>query len=358
MNLSELSNEELAAQLMVIGFDGTRVNDHLAAWLKRGVGGVILFRRNVGSPEEILALCREIHERARLSPPIISIDQEPGLIVRLRAPFTEWPGAAALGATGDEKLIEEVGAAIARELKAVGINTDWAPVADVHSNPKNPIIGPRAFATSPEEAGRLSRAFIRGMQGADVAACAKHFPGHGDTATDSHISLPVVKRARNEIEATELPPFAACAAEHVASMMSAHVLYPEIDPENPATISPAIITGILREKLGYDGVVVTDDLAMAGIAAGRRHEQIAVDSVRAGCDILLAGQDFPNQERYLRGVANAVESGALSRERVEQSVARILALKEKFVAIPPESVPEDVIGCAAHQALAARASAV
>ena len=356
MDLSELSNEELAAQLMVVGFDGTRVNDHLTQWLERGVGGVILFRRNVGSPGEILALCREIHERARLSAPIISIDQEPGLIVRLRAPFTEWPGAAALGATGDEKLIEEVGAAIANELKAVGINTDWAPVADVHSNPKNPIIGPRAFATSPEEAGRLSRAFIRGMQDAGVAACAKHFPGHGDTATDSHISLPVVDRAREEIERVELPPFVDCAAGHVASMMSAHVLYPELDPDNPATVSPTIITGILREKLGYDGVVVTDDLAMAGIAVGRQHEQIAVDSIRAGCDVLLAGLDFPNQERYLHGVANALGSGALERARVEQSVSRILALKEKFVTAPPKHVPEGVIGCAAHRALAARAS--
>lgn len=353
---ASLSNEQLAAQLLVVGFDGTEVNEHLAAWLERGVGGVILFRRNVAEPEKILSLCREIYARAAHSPPIISIDQEPGLIVRLKAPFTEWPGAAALGATGSERLLEDVGSAIARELKAVGINTDWAPVADVHSNPDNPIIGPRAFSANPKDAGRLACAFIRGMQNAGVAACAKHFPGHGDTATDSHISLPVVDRPREQIEATELPPFAACAAEGVASMMSAHVLYPDLDPENPATVSKKIISGLLREKLGYDGVVVTDDLAMAGIAVGRAHEDIAAASIAAGCDILLAGQDFPNQERYLRGVVEAMGNGTLSRERVEQSVARIHRLKEQFATPPPQRVPAGVIGCEAHRALAAQVS--
>ncbi len=345
----KLSLEEKAAQLLVVGFDGKAVGDHLAEVLDLGAGGVIYFRRNLGTPEEILALSRDIFSRSSLSPPIIAVDQEAGLVTRLSPPFAQWPGNAAIGKSKDLRLAEAVARVIGRELKNAGINTDFAPVVDVHSNPRNPIIGPRSFGSDPAFVSKMGTAFIKGLQGAGVAACAKHFPGHGDTNLDSHIALPVVKREKKSLAKIELPPFRAAARAKVASMMTAHVLYAALDPERPATLSPKIITGILRNQMKYQGVVFTDDLSMMGVAKGRSHEEIAAQSIAAGCDVLLACQDFQNQKRFLNGVVEAVRSGILSEKRLDESLRRIAKFKAKFAKKPPEAFSSKWIGSAAHR---------
>ncbi len=353
-----LSLDEEIAQLLVVGFDGKSVNEHLLGWLDRGVGGVILFRRNIESPEQILKLCQDIHRRSRISAPMISIDQEPGLITRLSPPFSQWSSQQALGKSGDAEFVEKVGAAIARELKSVGVNTDWAPVMDVQSNSKNPIIGPRSFGGDVDLVSKLGRALIKGLQGGGVAACAKHFPGHGDTSQDSHLTLPVVSRPKDDLEKTEIPPFAAAVRAGVASVMTAHVLYPAWDKDHPATLSPRIITGILRDRMKFKGVIVTDDLSMVGIAKGRSHEEIAAGCIEAGCDILLACQDFPNQGRFFSGVKDAVESGRIAPKRVQESLRRIWALKNKFCSKPPQTLSAKWIGSKSHQKISQKARAL
>lgn len=352
--IAGLSLKERIAQLLIIGFEGTSLSDAAKRRLARGAGGVVLFRRNCRSPEQIHKLCREIAAHTSVGEPLIGIDQEPGLVTRLGEPFTAWPGAAAIARSGEPALAEQTGRAIARELRAVGINTDWAPVCDVHSNPANPIIGPRAFGADPGEVARFARAFIAGMQREGVAACAKHFPGHGDTETDSHLELPVVRRSRTGLYRTELPPFQAAFHEGVAMVMTAHVLYPDIDPARPATLSPVILTDLLRARLGFNGVVVSDDLGMKGIAQGRTPEEIAAQTIAAGCDLLLAGQDLAGQERLVDGVARAVKCGRIPEVRINESVERVWAMKERFGFEVPERIERLAIGSAVHRSLSER----
>jgi beta-N-acetylhexosaminidase len=259
-----------------------------------------------------------------------------------------------LGQCHSTELAYAAAATIAKELRAVGVNMNMAPVLDVNSNPDNPVIGDRAFGTTPGVVCELGMATAAGLQGNKVVACGKHFPGHGDTNTDSHKELPVVEASRERLEAIEFPPFRHAIAQGIASMMTAHVLYRALDPELPATLSPAIINSFLRQELKYDGVVLTDDLEMHAIIDHYGVEDAAVRAILAGCDVLLICKDRDREVAAFGAIEQAVTSGAISTERLNLSATRIARLKDRFIKpYKPVTVSDAKIiaGCQSHQSL-------
>src|SRR6185295_18862078 len=296
-------------RLLIAGFGGHSVPVELAAHAREfSLGGVILFSRNVVEPEQVAELC---YESARLVPDLplwVSVDQEGGRVARLKSPFTEWPPMATLGRSGDARLAERFARALASELKAAGITLDYAPVLDVLTNPKNPVIGDRALADKADEVGRLGAVIIDELQTRGVAACGKHFPGHGDTSVDSHLELPLVEHALDRIRRVECVPFAAAVKADVAFIMTAHVLVPSLDETRPATLSPLIVQRMLREELKYEGVILSDDLEMKALSATCDVPDAAVDAIAAGCDgVLVCSGDVDLQARTLETLVRAVE---------------------------------------------------
>jgi beta-N-acetylhexosaminidase len=272
----------------------------------------------------------------------VSIDQEGGRVARLKAPFTEWPPMATLGRSGDAALAERFGRAIASELKAVGITLDFAPVLDVHTNPKNPVIGDRALAEDPRTVGRLGAAIIRGLQSQGVAACGKHFPGHGDTLLDSHLELPIVEHPPDRLRQVEFLPFTAAIRAGVASIMTAHVLLPAIDEARPATLSRRVVSALLREELGFEGVIFSDALEMKAIAGGFAITDAAVMAIEAGCDaVLICDANHDLQAAALEAIVHAAEEGRLASGRVNDALMRNRRAKERFLGagVAPRPAP-------------------
>lgn len=323
------SLEQQAARLLSVGFPGKTPSAELCGLLERGVGGVILFARNVGSPEEVLELNRELKRRAGRSL-LISVDQEGGRVARLRRGFTELPPMRTVGAAGSTELARALGGVMARELRAVGFDLTFAPVLDVDTNPQNPVIGDRSFGASPELVSELGVALALALEQGGVAACAKHFPGHGDTQQDSHLELPRLRHELERLEAVELLPFRHAASAGVAAIMTAHVVFETLDAEHPATMSRAVTHGLLRERLGYDGLVVSDDLEMRAIADHYAVEDAVRLGLEAGVDHFLICRDAALAERAIEGVVRAVESGQLARERVEAAAARFEAVCARY----------------------------
>lgn len=344
-------------QLAVVGFDGYVVPADLKALVREfDLGGVILFARNVDRPDQLTDLAAELASMARGLPFWVSVDQEGGRVARLRRPFTEWPPMAALGRSGDEELAEQYARALAAELLAVGVTLDFAPVMDVLTNPGNAVIGDRAFGNEPDLVGRLGRAVIRGLQSQGVAACAKHFPGHGDTTVDSHHALPVIDHPPERLRVVEMEPFRAAVAEKVASIMTAHVLVPALDDRHPATHSRAIVETWLRGELDYDGLVVSDDLGMRAISERHDLSAATVKAVAAGCDIvLLCHSSTDEQAKALEALVRAAEDGTLPVDAVADSLRRQRDAKARFLGTPRrpgEISSRTVLGCDAHQAIA------
>src|SRR3954464_8805461 len=254
-------------QLLIAGFNGHQLSPELRSLAREfGLGGVILFARNVAEPEQVAEVAFEASRLMPERPAWVSVDQEGGRVARLKAPFTEWPPMATLGRAGDLKLAQRFARALAAGLRAVGITLDYAPVLDVHTNPRNPVIGDRALAEKAAEVARLGAAIIRALQGAHVAACGKHFPGHGDTSVDSHLELPLVEHPIERLREVEFLPFKAAIEAGVATIMTAHVFMPALDERQPATLSKRIVTGLLRDELEYPGVILSDDLEMKALA--------------------------------------------------------------------------------------------
>jgi beta-N-acetylhexosaminidase len=344
------------------------------------LGGVTLFGRlgNIQSPDQVASLAFDARSLGVELPAWVGIDQEGGRVARLRSPFTEWPPMAMLGRSGDESLARRFAAALAAELRAVGISLDYAPVLDIHTNPKNPVIGDRALGERPETVARLGRAIVEELELGDVAACGKHFPGHGDTATDSHVELPVVEHPPDRLRAVEFKPFEAAIQAGVAFIMTAHVLVPSLDEERPATLSSKIVNDILRGELGFQGVIVSDDLEMKAIANTYAPGEAAVAAIRAGCDaVLMCGvgsqADIALQVQALEAIIHAVEDERLSAAQVESALSRNRRAKERFMAPrngrptrsplvlewrpPPSRRLQEVIGCEAHRLVADAMSA-
>ena len=346
-------------RLAVAGFAGTTIPVELRALARDvDVGGVILFARNVEAPEQVAELAYAASALSRTSPPWVSVDQEGGRVARLREPFTRWPPMRALGNSRDASLATRFARALARELRAVGVTLDYAPVLDVDTNPENPVIGDRALAPDPAQTARLGAAVIEGLQAGGVAACGKHYPGHGDAAADSHVELPVVTHALERLRTVELEPFRAAAAGGVAAIMTAHVLYPALDEQNPATLSSPIVS-LLRDELEFDGLVVTDDLEMGAITRHCAVEDAAVRAIGAGCDmVLLCGTDTDRQAAAVEALIHAVEDGRLPRTRVEQALVRQERVKARFLIgvenwrpLRPAAL-RAVVGCSEHAAIA------
>lgn len=328
---------------LILGFEGTWPSDDFLRLLKEEeIGGVILFARNLESLEQIEKMIRCLQE-AREGPLLVSVDHEGGRVFRMPEPFTPLPPARVFGQyydrSGDISEIEAIAELIGHELRSVGFNLNFAPVLDVDSRPDNPIIGDRAFHSDPTVVASIGTAFIRGFAKAGLISCGKHFPGHGDTADDSHKTLPSVVKSSEELKSCEVIPFWGAIEAHVPSLMTAHVLYPALDPDHCATLSPMINRTLLREGLGFRGVLFSDDLLMEGVCQDRPVPEAAEAALMAGCDALLLCKDFELQRETLAYLGERLTADEELPIRLTQSLERLLLLQqglEKKVSAPAD----------------------
>lgn len=320
------------------GFGGIEAPEWLLRRLADGLGGVCLFGRNVAGAEQLRTLNASLRAANPLA--VVAIDEEGGDVTRLfhdvGAPY---PGNALLGRIDDPALTERVAGAVGAALAATGCTLTFAPDVDVNSNPDNPVIGVRSFGTDAGLAARHAVAWVRGVQATGVAASAKHFPGHGDTATDSHLDLPVVDVSLQVLRARELAPFRAAVAAGARTIMTSHILLPRLDPEHPATLSPRILQGLLRDELGFDGVIVSDALDMHGASGVHGVPEAAVLALVAGCDLLCLGSDTTDRDLddIVAAVGGAISEGRLAADRVREAAGRVRALAA--TAPPPPTSP-------------------
>jgi beta-N-acetylhexosaminidase len=342
-----------AAARVVAGFAGPEVDEELRELLRLGVGGVILFSRNIEGPDQVAELIAEIRGVAG-RPLLFAVDQEGGRVARLREPLTVWPDASAFAASGDPQLARAAGAALSLELRCLGFNMNFAPVLDVLSLPTNPVIGPRAFGEDAAGVRAFAGAWLEGAHGAPMGTCGKHFPGHGHTDQDSHHTLPVCDLPAEALLSEHARPFADLAP-HLDAFMTAHVLYPALDPRWPATLSPAVLQELARDGLGFGGLIVTDDLEMAAMADQGAPREVAHRALLAGNDLLLVCRD----------PAFVEEATAACRDRASQPAGRAasdaaLARRRRFLDRVPDAGPwlperrRQVLGCEDHRSLAAR----
>ncbi|KUL30399.1 glycoside hydrolase family 3 protein [Streptomyces regalis] len=310
------------------GFTGTTAPDWLLRRLGEGLASVGLFGRNIATPEQLAALTAQL--RAERDDVLVAIDEEGGDVTRLEVRTgSSFPGNHALGAVDDVELTRQVASELGRRLAACGVNLNWAPSADVNSNPSNPVIGVRSFGADTALVARHTAAYVAGLQSAGVAACTKHFPGHGDTAVDSHHALPRIDAALDVLSDRELSPFRAAIAAGTRAMMSAHILIPALDPDHPATLSRPVLTDLLRGDLGYTGLIVTDGMEMQAIAATYGIERGSVLAIAAGADAICVGGGLADDEtvRRLRdALVTAVRSGELPEERLAEAAERVREL--------------------------------
>jgi beta-N-acetylhexosaminidase len=342
-------------QLLIGSLPGTTIAAEIRSLAKEfSLGGIILFARNIEAPEQVAEMSIDVQGLATGAPLWVSVDQEGGRVARFRAPFTEWPPMAVLGRSGDAQLAGRFAKALATELKSVGVTLDYAPVLDIHTNPKNPVIGDRALAEDAESVARLGAAIIKGLQDNGVAACGKHFPGHGDTSVDSHLELPLVEHPPDRIRRVECVPFRGAIRADVAFIMTAHVLVPSLDEERPATLSPRIVQALLREELRFEGVILSDDLEMKAIAKTYTVPEAAVEAIAAGCDgLLVCSGNVDVQAATLDALVHAVEQDRIPYKRLEGALNRLRRAKERFLTASVTSQRSarirQVLGCDAHQ---------
>lgn len=313
-------------------------SDERALLREYPLGGFLLYQHNCCDALQMTSLCRALWETALDQPPFIAIDHEGGRVHRLPEPFTRFPPAAILGKAADPELAYQAGHACAIELSLAGINVNFAPVLDVHSNPENPVIGDRAFGASAQSVIRIAGAWTRGLRAGGIIPCGKHFPGHGDTDRDSHETLPVVDRPAEALREREVAPFAQACRDGIESLMTAHVLFRRLDATFPATLSTEILTRILRQELGYDGVVFSDDMEMKAVAANYARDEAAVLAVAAGIDVLIYGHHPAAAAAAFDTLLSEAEKSPSLRARIEASYRRIGRLKatrlKRFTAHP------------------------
>lgn len=324
--------------MIVSGFQGTRLNDQTEKLIaEQGIGGLILFERNYENPPQLKKLIQDLQSVAlrnpEATPLFISVDQEGGRVARLSEPFTQFPPMCCLGQAGSEELAYRFGLAMGKEMRAVGINMDYAPVLDVHSNPDNPIIGKRAIGSDPEVVARLGCKVIQGFRDAGVFAVGKHFPGHGDTSQDSHLTLPRVERSQKSLEEIELAPFARAFAEGLDVIMTAHVVYPAWDSKSAATFSPFIMKDLLRTKMRFEGLVMSDDLEMQAVT--QKPEELPVLGINAGVDLFLICHDLAKVEMLQEAMIRETEAGKIS---LDISFNRIMKAKQKLAGFMDEEL--------------------
>lgn len=353
--------QEKVGQMLVMGWQGSTaeesqsVSAHALTTLEEWhAGGVVYLGRNVADPAQVARLNNDLQSHSRI-PLLIPVDQEGGWVVRVREPATIFPGNMALGATWSPKLAYRCARAIGREVAAMGFNVDLAPCLDVNSNPENPIIGVRSYGESPVMVGVMGTQAIKGLRDAGVLSCAKHFPGHGDTSLDSHKLLPVISGDRDRLDTVELRPFRTAIEFGVDMIMTSHIIFADMDPELPATLSRKILTGLLRKEMGFEGLIITDCLEMRAIAQNYTPEETGVLAIKAGADLLLISHTLECQRRMRNGILAAIESGEISESRIDESVERILNMKRARGLFDRKPVDPaavlDVVGCQEHRDL-------
>lgn len=333
--------KQMLGQKLIFGFHGTELSpefiDLLRTWK---VGNVILFLRNIESADQMRTLCRQIQQIVREEtglPAFIVIDQEGGMVSRLPEDAANVPCAMALAATGKEENVAKASEITIRQLRGLGANFNMAPVLDVNSNPKNPVIGIRSFGDDPHQVACLGCASAKAYEKSGVLCCAKHFPGHGDTAVDSHLGLPRVEKTEQELEQLELIPFRRAVEAGIPAVMISHVLFPAIEPEQvPCTMSRRIVTDLLRRKLGFEGLILTDCMEMGAIKDHYGTPHGVVEAIRAGVDLAEISSTLELERQAAEALNEAAEQGQLDLEEVRQSVEKILAFKSQLDAFPVE----------------------
>ncbi len=360
--------EEQIGQLLMVGFWGSTPSQEIIDLIQRHhVGNILLFSRNIRDARQVFELTQSLQaiaqEAGQRYPLLIAIDQENGLVQRLGEAVTLFPGNMALGAIGSEKVAYEVALATGRELKALGINMNLAPVVDVNNNPANPVIGVRSFGEDARQVARLAASMVKGYHAAGIIDCLKHFPGHGDTAVDSHLALPTIPYALERLEALELVPFRSGIEAGAESVMIAHVSFPALTRQDmlPATLSSAIVQGLLREELGFNGVILSDCLEMKAISETFGTERAAVMALQAGIDLVLVSHHYTQQRGSIEAIQAAVQAQELSPQAVQLAAERVLRLKASYLSwndISPSTTLPASIGCEAHIQLQDKAYAL
>jgi beta-N-acetylhexosaminidase len=345
---------EEVLEKFILGFFGHTLPSELRDYLAAGLAGVILFPRNFSGAEELFSLTQDIR-RAAGHPVLIGIDQEGGTRFSLPRPFTQWVSPEELGRIGDPEIVERQAKAMARELRAAGVNLDFAPMLDLHLHPDSPVTKGRSFGSKPEEVAKLGEAVVRGFILGGILACAKHCPGHGDTTVDPHEGLPVFDGTLERLRGRELVPFASAATAGAFLMMTAHILMPEIDPDRPASLSPKILRDLLRDEMGYGGVILADDLGMGAVSRFAPPGELAVKTFAAGSDMALICHDWTIVPAALAGVAGADSESKIDQETRHLShhaIENLHALQEiQEQLVQEDPLPLSIIGCAEHREL-------
>ncbi len=331
--LDDISAEMAAGQLFIFGFDGDRYNRRIGSFFEKvKLGGVILFSRNISSAEQtkrLISDLKKLGEDTTGLPLFVCIDQEGGRVARLSSDLPTFPTARSLGEDGSSGQVGEVYERIGSELKNLGFNVDFAPCLDLDTNDANPVIGDRSFSRDPQEVSRLGLAAIEGLRRQKILTCAKHFPGHGDTSLDSHFDLPVDERSKSRFDEAELEPFRMSIAQKVDFIMTAHVIYPAFDKVYPATLSKRIVTDLLREKMGYDGIIIGDDFDMKAVS-DRWDEKGAAIAFEAGIDMGMVCHETPRRENLYESVRKSIIEGRISETSVKERLHRIISAKERL----------------------------
>lgn len=347
-------------QLFFIGIEGTDLQPHEVDFIiQNNIGGVILFDRNLESPEQIYRLCTEIQSLRERTveklPLFIGTDMEGGRVMRLKEPFTKWPALKKLGDLDSTTLSFKFGQCMGSELKSVGINVNFAPCTDTLTNPDNPVIGDRALSSDFEAVGKHASALVRGYIKSGIIACAKHFPGHGNTSVDSHLELPKEATTMEQLLEGELQPFKKVFRARLEMVMTGHLLFENIDAENPATFSTKFLKDLLRDDFRYQNIVVTDDLDMKALASHYPEDEIPVRALQAGCNMLLYCNDFSKPPMALEALEKAIKDHKIDMAHIDDSYQKVIQLKQKRLAdfqVPSFTEAMEVIGCEEHRTLA------
>lgn len=344
LQVSSMSLEEKIGQMLLVGIDGTVLDDQAKKMITEDkVGGIILYKNNIQDLKGMISLVNSMKERnsGNPAPLFMSIDQEGGKVSRMPKEYASFPSNGKVGTRKDPNAAEMMGKLLAREVLSAGFNMNFAPVLDINSNPDNPVIGDRSFGNSAELVSTLGIAEMKGIESEGVVPVVKHFPGHGDTSVDSHLDLPIVKKTAAELAELEWLPFQAVIKEGTDAVMVAHILFPKLDADKPASLSSKIIGDLLRGDMKYQGLVITDDLTMGAIMKNYDLTTAALDTINAGSDILLIAHGYDNEKRVLESLLDHVKKGKIQESRIDESVYRILALKAKYnLSDEPVPVPD------------------
>ncbi len=346
--IDNMALDEKIGQLITVGIDGYNLDDNAKDLIEsKKVGGIILFKNNVNDSNQLLQLINSVKETnsTNKTPIFISVDEEGGRVNRFPKEIKALPSNKIVGNKNDSNLAYDIGKDIGYALSSFGYNMDFAPVLDINSNPNNTVIGDRAFSSDKDIVANLGTNEIKGFKSSNVICVAKHFPGHGDTATDSHYSLPIINKTIEQLQDLEFVPFKKAIEEKVPAIMVSHILLPNVDDTNPASMSKTIITDILRKDLKFDGVVVSDDMTMGAITNDYDISEACIKAINAGTDLLLVCHGYDNEVKVINSIKEAVNNKIISMDRIDESVYRILSLKENYKLSDEkiESIDVDVI---------------